>query len=59
MEAESTEVQITQKQEQKEETLPKKRRDFQMKGTNKHMEAELISFDNHRCLSQSEENKCM
>ena len=29
-----------------------------MKGTHKHMEASLKRFNNHRCLSQSEENKC-
>ena len=34
-------------------------RDLQMKGTHKHTEAELICFDNHRCISQSEESKCM
>ena len=30
-----------------------------MKGTHKHMEAYLIYFDDHRCVSQSEESKCM
>ena len=30
-----------------------------MKGTLKHMEAPLKHFDDHRCLSQSEESKCM
>ena len=30
-----------------------------MKGTHKHTEALLIHFDNHRCVSQSEECKYM
>ena len=29
------------------------------KGTHKHMETYLKYFDGHRCLSQSEESKCM
>ena len=34
-----------------------KERDHQMKGTHKHTEVSLIRFDNHRCLSRSEERK--
>ena len=30
-----------------------------MKGTHKHTDASLICFNNHRCLSQSEESKFM
>ena len=29
-----------------------------MKGTHKHTKASLKHFDDHRCLSQSEETKC-
>jgi len=30
-----------------------------MKGTNKHTKAKLIWFDNHKCLFQTKDNKCM
>ena len=30
-----------------------------MKGKHKHTEASLKHFGDHRCLSQSEESKCM
>ena len=30
-----------------------------MKGSHKNTEASLKRFGNHRCLSQSEESKCM
>ena len=59
VERESTEVWITQKRKRKGKLLSKKLKDFQMKVTHKHTEASLIRFDNHRCLSQSEECKCM
>ena len=40
-------------------TLNEKWRDLWRKGTHKHMETYLRYFDDHRCLSQSEESKCM
>ena len=47
-------------QEKKEETLTaKKTRDIQTKGTHKHTEAQLKRFDDHSCVSRSEESKCM
>ena len=36
-------------------TLTEKRRDLQRTGTNKHMETYLRYFNDHRCLSRSEE----
>jgi hypothetical protein len=59
VERRSTEVQITQKQKTKEETLTEKIKRPPDKGTHKHTEAEVIHFDNHICLSQSVEIKCI
>ena len=39
--------------------IPKKRRDLRIKGNNKHTEACLICFENHRIFFQSEEDNCM
>ena len=54
-----TEVRITQKMEKKGKTLIEKWRDLRRKGTHKYMETYLIYFNDHQCLSQSEEGKCM
>ena len=37
----------------------KKWRDLRKKGTHKHTEASLKRFNYHRCLSRSEESKCI
>ena len=59
MERESTEVRIKQKLEKKEETLLEKIKRSPDKRHTEHMKALLKHFDNHRCLSQSQEGKCM
>ena len=43
----------------KRKLLPKKWRDLWMKGTHIQTEVSLNHFDDHTCLSQSEESKCM
>ena len=53
MERESINVWITQKKGKKEESLTEKIRDLLMKD----IEAYLIRFESHRCLSQLEESK--
>ena len=57
MQTESTEVWIIHNRNKKGKLLIKKGRDLQMRGTNKHTETQLIHFNTHRSLSQSEENK--
>ena len=42
----------------KGKSLTEKWRDLQRKGGHKHPEIYLIYFDDHGCLSQSEESKC-
>jgi hypothetical protein len=39
--------------------IKKKERVLQMKGIYKHKEATMKFYDNHRCLSWSEESKCV
>ena len=59
MERESTGVRITQKLEEREKFYQKKWRDLWLKSTHKHTETWLKRFNDHRCLSQSEESKFM
>ena len=49
---------IIQKYKKKEEILIEKNWDIRMKSTHKHTKLHK-HFDDHRCLSQSEESKCM
>ena len=53
----SIEVRITQKMEKRQGKLLLKNEEIS--GGKAHTETYLIYFDNHRCLSQSEESKCM
>ena len=45
--------------ERKGKIVTKKWRDLRRKGTHKHSETQLRYFDDHRCLSRTEEGKCM
>ena len=56
---ENIKVRIRQKTEKERENSYRKMKRSRKKGTHKHKETYLIYFDNHRCLSQSEESKCM
>ena len=47
---------LSKNKKKRRETLTKKL-DFWRKGTHKHMEAKLKYFNDHRCLSRSEESK--
>ena len=49
----------TKNRKRKRNFLPKKWRDLRTKGIHKYTETYLKCFDDHRCLSRSEESKCM